>query len=63
MVFAEVQPFKGVEIYFTDSLLYQEDIEPLKQSLSDDVDSANEADSESEEDAPTTICIEPIVVI
>ena len=37
-VFTEVQLFKGVEIYFTDSLLHQEDIEPLKQSLPNDVD-------------------------
>jgi len=56
-----VQPFKGVENYFTDSLLYQEDIEPLRQSLPDDVDSGNEADSESEEDVPATISIEPII--
>jgi len=44
-----------------DSLLYQEDIEPLKQSLPDDVDSVNEIDSESEEDVPVTISIEPVV--
>ena len=56
-VFAEVQPFKGVENYFTDSLLYQEDIEPLKQSLPDDLDSGNETDSELKEDAPATISI------
>ena len=49
-VFAEVQPFKGVENYFTDSLLYQEDIKPLNQSPPDDLDSGNEVDSESEED-------------
>ena len=51
-----------MENYFTDSLLYQVDIEPLKQSLLDDLDSGNEADSESEEDVPATISIEPIVV-
>ena len=56
-VFAEVQPFKGVENYFTDSLLYQEDIEPLKQSLPDDLDSGKETDSELKEDAPATISI------
>ena len=60
-VFAEVQQFKGMKNYFTDSLLYQEDIESLKQSLPDDIDSGNEADSKSEEDAPTTISIESIV--
>jgi len=56
-----VQPFKEVENYFTDSLLFQEDIDPLKQSLPDNVDSGNEPDLESEEDAPATISIEPIV--
>ena len=49
-----------MENYITDSLLYQENIEPLKQSLADDIDSGNEADSKSEEDAQATI-IEPIV--
>ena len=34
---------------------------PLKQSLLDHVDSGNEVDSESEEDAPATVSIEPIV--
>jgi len=56
-----VQPFKKVENYFTDSLIYQKDIEPLKQSWPNDVDSGIEADSESEEDVPATISIEPIV--
>jgi len=60
-VFVEVQLFRGVENYITNSLLYQEDIEPLKQSLPDDIDSDNEADSESEEEAPATISVEPIV--
>ena len=59
-VFAKMQLFKRVENYFTDSLLYQEDIKPLKQSLPDDND-GNEADSESEEDTQTTFSIEPIV--
>jgi len=44
-----------------DSLLYQKDIEPLKQSLPDDVDNGNEVDSESERDTPTTLSIEPII--
>jgi len=61
MVFAKVKLFKGVKNYFMDSLLYQEDIKPLKQSLPDDVDGGNEADSESEEDASATISVEPIV--
>ena len=33
----------------------------MKQSLPDDVESGNEADSESKEDAPTTISIESVV--
>ena len=43
-IFAEMQPFEGVENYFTDFLLYQENNEPVKQSLPDDVDSGNETD-------------------
>jgi len=50
-----------VDNYFTDSLLYEDDIEPLKQSFPNDVDSGNEADSKLEEDAPATISVEPIV--
>jgi len=60
-IFAEMQPFKGVENYFTDSLIYEEDIEPIKKSLADDVDSGNEVDSESEEDASATISIKLII--
>ena len=61
MVFAEMQMFKGVKSYFTDSMLYQENNEPVKEPLPDNVDSGNEADSKSEEDAPDTISVEPIV--
>ena len=60
-VFTEIHPFKRVENYFTDSLLYQENNKSVKQSLPDDVDSGNEADSKSWEDAPATINVEPIV--
>jgi len=56
-----VQPFKGVEHYFTNSLIYQADIEPLKQSFPNDVNSGNEADSESEEVVLATISVEPVV--
>ena len=59
MVFTKMQLFKGVENYFIDSLLYQENNEPVKQSLPDDVDSGNKADSESEE-ASIFFSIEPI---
>ena len=61
MVFVEMQPFKRVENYFTDFLLYQENNEPVKEPLPDDGDSGNEADSKSEEDAPATFSMEPIV--
>ena len=61
MVFAEKQPFKGVENYFTDALLYQEIGETSKEPLLDNDDSGNEADSESEGDTPATLIDEPIV--
>ena len=49
-VFAEMQPFKGVDNYFTKSLLFREINEVCKESWPEDVDSGNEAYSESEED-------------
>ena len=62
MVFAEMQPFKEVENYSTDFLLYQESNKPVKESLPNDIDSGNEVDSKSEEDAPDTFILEPIIV-
>jgi len=47
MVFAEMQPFKRVENHFTNSLLYKEDGKVVKKPLPIDIDSVNEADSES----------------
>ena len=47
MVSAEKQPFKGVENYFTDALLYQKIGKTSKDPLPDNDDSGNEADSES----------------
>jgi len=47
-VFAEKQPFNGVENYFTDPLLYTETTE---EPLPDEPDSSNEADFEPENDA------------
>jgi len=49
-VFAEMQPFKGVENYFIDSLFYKENSKVVKKPLPDDINSGNEADSESGED-------------
>ena len=60
-VFAEKQPFKGVKNYFTDALLYQEVSETSKESLPDNDDSGNEADSESEADLPAILVGEPII--
>ena len=52
---------KGVENYFTDALLYQEIGKTSKESLPDDDDSGNEADSESETDMLAILIGEPIV--
>ena len=60
-MFAEKQPFEGVENYFTDTLLYQEVNRVAKEPLFEDNDSGNEADSEAEEDTPTTLTFKPIV--
>jgi len=49
MVFTEMQPFKRVENYFTDSLLYRENGKVVEKSLPDDINSGNKADSESGE--------------
>ena len=60
-VFTEKQLFKGVENYFSDALLYQEDNKVAKEPLPEDVDCGNEADSELEEETPATFAFKPIV--
>ena len=60
-VFAKIQPFKGVENYFIDSLLYKESNKGMKKSLPDNIDSGNKADSKSEKDVSATLILEPIV--
>ena len=60
-VFAEMQLFKGVENYFTDSLLYKENGKVIKKSLPDDIDSGNEVDSELGED-PTVSFDEKTII-
>ena len=60
-MFAEKQPFKGVENYFADALLYQEISKASQQPLPNDDDSGNEADLEFEGDTPATLACEPIV--
>ena len=60
-MFAEKQPFKGVENYFIDALIYQEISETSKDSLPDNDASGNEADSESEGDTPAILVGKPII--
>ena len=60
-VFAEKQPVKGKENYFTDALLYREANKVSKEPLLEDVDSGNEADSEPKENMPATFAFKPIV--
>ena len=43
---AERYPFKGIENYFTDSLLYQDSLETNENSQPGKLDSGNEADTE-----------------
>ena len=60
MVFTEMQPFKGVENYFTNFLLSQETSKVLKEPLLDDIDSSNEVDFDSEV-TQSTFAMEPLV--
>ena len=60
-VFAEIQPFKRVENYFTDSLLYQETKKLVKKLLPNNVDNGKEVDLELEEDVSATFIMVPIV--
>jgi len=47
---AKRHPFKGVENYFTDSLLYQDSLETNENSQPEEPDSGNEADTEPEKE-------------
>jgi len=47
---AERHPFKGVDNYFTDSLVYQDSLEADENPHPEELDSGNEADTELEED-------------
>nr|ABD63076.1 hypothetical protein 17.t00003 [Asparagus officinalis] len=61
-VIAEKQPFKGVENYFTDSIHYLNG-EPIDVPLVEDLDSGNEADTESDyEHGLIFNNIEPIII-
>ena len=50
MLIAKRHPFKEVENYFTDFLLYQDSLKTDKNPHSKEPDSGNEADMEPEED-------------
>ena len=50
MLIAERHPFKRVENYFIDSLLYQDSLEVDENSHLEELDSGNEVDTEPEED-------------
>ena len=50
MLIAERHPFKGVENYFTDSLLYQDSLEINENLQPEKPDSGNKADTESEKE-------------
>ena len=50
MLIAKRHPFKGIENYFTDSLLYQDSLEADGNPHPEESDSGNEADTESEKD-------------
>ena len=54
-------PFKGVENYFTDSLLYQDSLAMNKNPQSEEPDSGNEADSESEAEEECLWELNPLV--
>ena len=45
MLIAERHPLKGVENYFTDSLLYQDSLETNENPQPEELDSDNEADT------------------
>ena len=50
MLNVEKNPFKAVENYFTDFLLYQDSLEADENSHPDEPDSGNEADIDLEEE-------------
>jgi len=48
MLITEKYPFKGLENYFTDSLLSQDSLETAENPSLEDLDSGNEANTETE---------------
>jgi len=57
----ERHPFKGVENYFTDSLLYQDSLEIDENPQSEELDSDNEADTEPEAEKECLWELNPLV--
>ena len=58
---AERHPFKGVENYFTDSLLYQNSYETNEDPQPEEPDSGNEADIEPEAEEECLWELNPLV--
>ena len=50
MLIAERHPFKGVENYFTDSLLYQDSLEADENPHPEELDSGNKVDTEPKDE-------------
>ena len=61
MLIAEKHPFKGVENYFIDSLLYQDSLETDENSKTEELDSGNEADVEPEAEEECLQELNPLV--
>jgi len=61
MLIAERHPFKGVENYFTDSLLYQDSLKTGKNPKPAKPDSGNEADIEPEAEEECLWELNPLV--
>ena len=57
----EKHPFKGVENYFTDSLIYQDSLEADKNPKPEEPDSCNEANVESEAEEECLWELNPLV--
>jgi len=62
MLIAERHLFKGVENYFTDSLLYQDSLETNENPQSEEPDSGNEADIKPEAEEECFWELNPLVM-
>ena len=58
---AERHPFKGVENYFTDSLMYQNSSKADENPQLEETDSGNEADVEPEADVECLWELNPLI--